>query len=291
MELVMEQEAPAGEVCLTPEAMDAYLDTLRQQGRSADTLAAYRRSIYGLYRSLPPDKRVGRGTLDRWRETLEDQGYLPRTINVRLAAANGLMTYLGHRELQATAALPPPAEVERPELTRGEYLRLLSTARVLEKERLYLLVKVFGSTGLSVGELPRLTAEALDGRGPSPVRLPPPLAEELRGYAARQGITAGPVFRSRNGQPIRRTQVTGEIRSLCRDARVPEEKGNPRCLRRLWQETQDAIRVSVDQLVVQAFDQMMEAEQFSVGWDAGKGVGMMGPHPPALDCAGMNISY
>ena len=193
----------------------------------------------------------------------------------RLAAANGLMTYLGHRELQATAALPPPAEVERPELTRGEYLRLLSTARVLEKERLYLLVKVFGSTGLSVGELPRLTAEALDGRGPSPVRLPPPLAEELRGYAARQGITAGPVFRSRNGQPIRRTQVTGEIRSLCRDARVPEEKGNPRCLRRLWQETQDAIRVSVDQLVVQAFDQMMEAEQFSVGWDAGKGVGMM----------------
>ena len=119
MELVMEQEAPAGEVCLTPEAMDAYLDTLRQQGRSADTLAAYRRSIYGLYRSLPPDKRVGRGTLDRWRETLEDQGYLPRTINVRLAAANGLMTYLGHRELQATAALPPPAEVERPELTRG----------------------------------------------------------------------------------------------------------------------------------------------------------------------------
>ena len=173
MELVMEQEAPAGEVCLTPEAMDAYLDTLRQQGRSADTLAAYRRSIYGLYRSLPPDKRVGRGTLDRWRETLEDQGYLPRTINVRLAAANGLMTYLGHRELQATAALPPPAEGERPELTRGEYLRLLSTARVLEKERLYLLVKVFGSTGLSVGELPRLTAEALDGRGPSPVRLPP----------------------------------------------------------------------------------------------------------------------
>ena len=45
MELVMEQEAPAGEVCLTPEAMDAYLDTLRQQGRSADTLAADRRSI------------------------------------------------------------------------------------------------------------------------------------------------------------------------------------------------------------------------------------------------------
>ena len=28
MELVMEQEAPAGEVCLTPEAMDAYTAAL-----------------------------------------------------------------------------------------------------------------------------------------------------------------------------------------------------------------------------------------------------------------------
>ena len=89
--------------------MDAYLDTLRQQGRSADTLAAYRRSIYGLYRSLPPDKRVGRGTLDRWRETLEDQGYLPRTINVRLAAANGLMTYLA----TGNSRPPPPSRPRR----------------------------------------------------------------------------------------------------------------------------------------------------------------------------------
>ena len=126
-----------------------------------------------------------------------------------------------------------------------------------------------------MGELPRLTAEALDGREASPVRLPPPLGAELRDYAARQGITAGPVFRGRNGRPMRRTQVTGEIRSLCRDARVPEEKGNPRCLRRLWQETQAAIRANVDQLVAQAFDQMLELEQSSIGWDAGKGVGVM----------------
>ena len=261
---------------LTMEQITAYRTWLSGEEKSAGTIEKYLRDIGAFARWLK-GAPVSKDRTSEWKTHLLAQGYAPVTINSMLAALNGLFHFLGWDECRSKFLRIQRRlfREERRELTRGEYLRLLSTARVLEKERLYLLVKVFGSTGLSVGELPRLTAEALDGRGPSPVRLPPPLAEELRGYAARQGITAGPVCRSRNGQPMRRTQVTGEIRSLCRDARVPEEKGNPRCLRRLWQETQDAIRVSVDQLVVQAFDQMMEAEQFSVGWDAGKGVGMM----------------
>ena len=103
---VMYRKARLAGVPLKPEKMDptiqyrmevdpevitrfnAYLDTLRQQGRSADTLAAYRRSIYGLYRSLPPDKRVGRGTLDRWRETLGP--ILPRGLFLDDQAAAAL---------------------------------------------------------------------------------------------------------------------------------------------------------------------------------------------------------
>ena len=245
MELVMEQEAPAGEVCLTPEAMDAYLDTLRQQGRSADTLAAYRRSIYGLYRSLPPDKRVGRGTLDRWRETLEDQGYLPRTINVRLAAANGLMTYLGHRELQATAALPPPAEVERPELTRGEYDRLLETARSLGRERLALVMETLCATGIRVSEVCYITVEAARaGRAEISLKgkirtilLPQKLCRKLRKYARKNKIASGEIFLTRSRSGLSRKQIWAEMKALCGQAGIAPTKVFPHNLRHLFART------------------------------------------------------
>ena len=87
MELVMEQEARQGGM---PHAggHGRLSGHPAPAGRSADTLAAYRRSIYGCTGRCA-GQAGSRGTLDRWRETLEDQGYLPRTINVRLAAANG----------------------------------------------------------------------------------------------------------------------------------------------------------------------------------------------------------
>lgn len=40
-----------------------------------------------------------------------------------------------------------------------EYLRLLQAARILEKERTYLLVKIFALAGIRVGELPQVTVE------------------------------------------------------------------------------------------------------------------------------------
>ena len=168
----------------------------------------------------------------------------------------------------------------QPELTRTEYLRLLTTARALDKERLYLLVKLFGCTGIPVQELPRVTVEALK-EGRVTVRnsgtvqllhLPDFLRKELLAYARREGTASGPVFHTKSGKPLGRTAVTDSIKQLCRDARVPEEKANPRCLKRLWQSTQDGIRAQIDLLVEQACDRLMETEQFAVGWDADKGV-------------------
>ena len=54
----------------------------------------------------------------------------------------------------------PPCLCE-PELTRTEYLRLLQTARALNRERVYLLVKLFGTTGLTVQLLLQQTVVGL----------------------------------------------------------------------------------------------------------------------------------
>ena len=56
---------------------------------------------------------------------------------------------MGHREYQQVRRLERENNPQ-PELTRAEYLRLLQPARMLGKKRLYLLVKLFGSTSLTV---------------------------------------------------------------------------------------------------------------------------------------------
>ena len=95
--------------------------------------------------------------------------------------------------------------------------------------------------------------------------------QELCFYARQNEITSGPLFCTRRGTPLGRTAVTDGIKWLCREARVPEGKANPRCLKRLWQSTQDGIRAQIDLLTEQACDRLMENEQLIVGWDMGKG--------------------
>ena len=119
-----------------------------------------------------------------------------------------------------------------------------------------------------MGDLGQLTVEALRGEEACPARLPDFLRRELLDYARRESITSGPVFCTKRGKPLGRTAVTDSMKQLCRDARVAEEKANPRCLKHLWQTTQDGFRAQLDRMVEQACDGLLEAEQLSIGWDS-----------------------
>ena len=55
-------------------------------------MRAYRRCLARLYRFLPGDKLLRRGTLELWRGELL-QTYTPRTVNVNVSAVN---SYLEH---------------------------------------------------------------------------------------------------------------------------------------------------------------------------------------------------
>lgn len=96
--------------------------------------------------------------------------------------------------------------------------------------------------------------------------IPRCLEQELRAYIRRRGLLSGPVFVTRNGKAMSRTQVTAEIQSLCRDARVDEAKGNPRCLRKLYLATRTDIERSVRLLAEQAYERVLDAEQLAAGW-------------------------
>lgn len=273
---LQDRTAAPAELTVTWEEVCRYLDSLAARGRRRETIQVYRPKLEAFYHFLPEDKRVAADTLELWRAALLREGYSPGTANTHVSAANGLLAYLGRRDLQLIGQLDTEGEIQ-PELSRTEYLRLLATARNLGRERTYLMVKVFALTGIRVSELNRVTVRAVeegrvltacDGRAQY-VLIPACLRKELTVYLRRVGITAGPVFVTRSGRPMRRTQVSGEIRTLCRDARVDGDKSNPRCLRRLYQVTQERIRDSVQILAKQAHERMLEEEQLTVGWEQG----------------------
>ena len=273
---LQDRTAAPAELTVTWEEVCRYLDSLAARGRRRETIQVYRPKLEAFYHFLPEDKRVAADTLELWRAALLREGYSPGTANTHVSAANGLLAYLGRRDLQLIGQLDTEGEIQ-PELSRTEYLRLLATARNLGRERTYLMVKVFALTGICVSELNRVTVRAVeegrvltacDGRAQY-VLIPACLRKELTVYLRRVGITAGPVFVTRSGRPMRRTQVSGEIRTLCRDARVDGDKSSPRCLRRLYQVTQERIRDSVQILAEQAHERMLEEEQLTVGWEQG----------------------
>lgn len=257
-------------LALTPALIEEFLCGLSGRGRAGDTLEHYRRSLRRLHADLGADQQIRRGTLDKWQAGMRAQGLAPRTVNLHIAAANSLLEYCGRRELKASRPVLPD-DTAQPELSRAEYLRLLSAARQLGRQRTYLLVKVFGSVGLSVQELPLLTAEAarqgLLWAGGQPVRLPSCLQTELLSYAAQTGVYSGPVFVSASGTPLGRRLVTAAVHDLAGPARVPQEKCNPRCLKKLCQATQERVRSDLARLFEQAYDQVIEAEQLTVGWE------------------------
>ena len=262
-------------VPLTQESIDSYLEHLRSAGRVQGTIDSYRRKIGRLYQALPEDgKAIRRDTLLWWREKLAEEGYSAAGINQFIIVVNGYLEYMGARELQMVDRLKSPGELQ-PELTRNEYLRLLSAARSLGREQAYLLVKVFGNSDLLVQELKNLTVEAARAGMLSIrcnyckkiIRFPRSICRELLDYAGRAGIRSGPIFLTRNGKTIDRTYAAQSIKRLCPAAQVPVEKGNPRCLRKMYETTREGIERDLALLVEQAQDRLLEEEQLTVGWD------------------------
>lgn len=262
------------ELVLTLEFINSFIVHLKEKNYIQGTINRYEKDLRQFYAYLPENKCVHRDTLAKYREKLLADGYAPRTANLCISAANSLFRYLGLKEYQLDNQLRPKNE-NLPEISRSEYLRLLKTARTLNRECEYLLIKLFASTGITILEVPKVTVEAVEtgriGIQPSNSKqilcLPRCLQEELLNYAARSGIVRGPIFLSRDGKTMGRSNITQRIHRICAASGVPEEKGNPRCLKKLYQTTRAGIEANFDLLVEQAMERQMEAEQEDVGWE------------------------
>ncbi len=277
MEKIQERSGPSESterlrrpgLCLTEELELRFLESLRAHGRTKETISVYRRNLSKLRKSLPEDRELDSEVISNWQEELLKQGYSSSTVNGCTATVNSLLEFAGRQDLRVEQ-VPPDENVPLPELTRNEYLRLLQTAKLLGKRQTYLLVLLFGTMDLPLYALSCVTVGAVQEGYvfiPSRLRVPPCLRAELLAYAGERGIRSGPIFCTRYGRLLDRGNINVRLQSLSRDARVSPEKCNPRCLRKLCVATQEGIRSSLELLIEQAYDRLLETEALTVGWN------------------------
>ena len=244
------------DLTISPALVEKYAAYLREQERSPATVEKYVHDLTALAVFLA-GRSISKGALLEWKETLIEN-YAPASVNNKLAAVNGFLSFCGMgalrlRKLKIQKAL---FLSEEKELTKAEYIRLVKAAEQTENERLSLVIQTICATGIRVSELRFITAEAVQcGRAEVSnkgkrrvIFLPDKLRRLLKTYLQKQKFTAGAVFLSKNGRPLDRSNIWRDMKKLCESAGVEPSKVFPHNLRHLFARTFYSIEKDLSRL-------------------------------------------
>lgn len=222
--------------------MKNYLNHLRDEEHSPATIRQYRHDILCFFSALGTGELTKEATLS-YKEKLE-QDYQPVSVNVKLSALNSFFEFVGRSDLRLKLLKIQQkayCSAEK-ELSKAEYLRLVKTAEQEDNQKLALLLQTICGTGIRVSEVKYITAETVN-RGEASIRLkgknrtiliPKKLQKRLKDYIRREKIKDGPVFITRTGKPLDRSNIWRMMKALCQEAGVDEKKVFPHNLRHLF---------------------------------------------------------
>lgn len=218
---------------------------LREQEKSKSTIERYTYNLNLLFKFLN-NEQITKNKLIEWKEDLV-KNYTATSVNAILAAINTFFNFVGWVEFRIK-----PLKIqknlfckEEKELTKEEYLRLVSAAEKMENRRLSLVLQSICATGIRVSELQFITVEAVK-KGRSIVNckaktrtifLPEKLRNVLIKYAKEQKIISGPIFVTKTGKALNRSNIWRDMKNLCKSADVSSEKVFPHNLRHLFART------------------------------------------------------
>ncbi len=182
--------------------------------------------------------------------------YAPASVNAAISSLNSFFSFIDRHECRVKAV-----KIQRQifsssdrELIKTEYERLLSAAK--KKRRLYLLMQTICSSGIRVSEVRHITAEAVKNgyaviEGKRKLRkifLPKALCKMLKIYINQQRINSGPIFITKSGRPLDRSNIWAEMKKLCKTAGVARQKVFPHNLRHLFARTYYTIQKDIVRL-------------------------------------------
>lgn len=229
---------------ITKEKIEQFHQRLICTEKSSQTIRKYLRDIRKL-QQYAGHKTVSKELLVSYKTYLEQKcHYKVSSINSYLAVVNHFCACMGWNDLRVKMiriqqdAFAP----ENREMTQEEYARLIRTAQRQGDEKLSCLIQTLGSTGIRISELCHITVESLrfgmaeiHNKGKMRrILYPGELQKLLKKYAKKEKIESGPIFRSRSGKPLDRSNIWRMMKRLSHAAKVDAAKVYPHSMRHLF---------------------------------------------------------
>ncbi len=178
------------------------------------------------------DRKISEDVLKEYKAFLLNK-YAQTSVKAMLIALNKYLEYcetslrIDHSDVSGKSP-----KMEKRELTAQEYSRLINAARSRGDERLCMALETICAAGLQFSQLKYITVGAVkdsyaivESHGKkSQIYLPTALCVKLQNYCRKNNIEQGMIFVTRNGNPIDRSNLAHQMRKLCDEANVDEEK-------------------------------------------------------------------
>lgn len=227
---------------ITEKLIKGFEKNMREDEKSEATVSKYLHDIY-IFSNFANSKSIDKSLTLLYKSELEKR-YALSSANSMIAALNSFLKYAEWNDccIKQFKIQKKTYCSENEEISREDYYALVRAAEKKKNERLSLLIQTICSTGIRVSELEFITLEAIKRseasvfcKGKSrTVFIVPELRKKLMEYANRRGIKEGPVFVTRSGKPIDRSNIWKEMRAVCAEAGVNHNKVFPHNLRHLF---------------------------------------------------------
>ena len=234
---------------LTAKEISDFRSYLTSEEKSEFTISKYLRDVRTFAAFLGGEALSKESVLDFKKHLMDCGEFADSSVNSILSSVRAFLKFIGRADcnVKNIRIQELPFNPEEKNLTREEFERLLAAAE--GNRRLRLILLVFFATGIRVSELKYFTVESFQSKIGSVrvtvrckkknrrVLIADGLKREILSYIRDNGLTSGPIFCTRNGRPLDRSNIWKQMKRLCEKAHVPESKVFPHNLRKLFART------------------------------------------------------
>ena len=250
------------------EDIDRFIDEWNGVHLQESSARMYRVVLLKFYKWLPDGKLIHAETISQWLDELASEGYSGKTLNYYRGVCNIWLKFMGALKYRKEEKYSPRVSTLLV-TTREEYHRMLEVAKSMRDELMFLLIKTFASTGITIQDLRFLTVEAVSmgevRTAKKKIHLPPGLCGELLDYAGFHDKT-GVIFSTRSGKAVQEPWISVRLKKMSQAAGLANGKGTARSLQKLFWNSKAELEEKGTSDVDQAMDDLLEREQASYGW-------------------------